>query len=530
DRLFSPRQLHTLSVIADEIAAVYQEVQRDGGSVDWAKAVTTMLGLALGKLAQANSMQVRWNMAVSGSPKAEPAFGRNDLPMLWDFAETFPFGRSVGSFAGIVVDQARSLRYVVPDGQGRVVREDARKVRTANRGLVATDPPYFDAIGYADLSDYFYIWHRRALRDVHKDLYQTLAAPKAGELTAIPVHHGNDRSAAREYFIEGFTETFRNLQESMLDGLPMLIVYASKEQKAGAGEETRWSSILTAMVEADLEITGTWPIHGTTAARLVGNEANAVAAYVVMVARPRSNSAISCTLTDFNRALRRELKSAVHNLQGAGVLPVDLAQAAIGPGMQVYSRYRSVLGQSGERVPVDHALRLINQALGEVLDEQEGELDPDSRFAVTWWEKHHWDEASFGEADQLARPQGISVDDVIRAGVALYSRPGFVRVVGDHGLDRTWEPSHDSRPTAWEAVHHLAERLIDGGGVAEAGALMGNLGFLRDQAQGLVYRLHAIAARKGWTKDQERYNALIGSWSDLLAESGRSHGETDGLF
>jgi len=198
--------------------------------------------------------------------------------------------------------------------------------------------------------------------------------------------------------------------------------------------------------------------------------------------------------------------------------------------MQVYSRYRAVLDQAGNAVPVEQALQLINQALGEVLDEQEGDLDADSRFAVTWWEKHHWNEARFGEADQLARPQGISVDDVIRAGVAIYSRPGFVRVVGDGDLARDWEPSQDSRPTAWESVHHLAYRLIDGGGVSEAGDLMGKLGALRDQAQGLVYRLHAIAARKGWTRDQERYNALIASWSDLLAEAGRHHGDRDGLF
>jgi len=316
----------------------------------------------------------------------------------------------------------------------------------------------------------------------------------------------------------------------MASDLPLLVVYASKEQKGGSEEETRWSSILTAMLHADLEITGTWPIHGTAQTRLIGMGTNSVATYVAMVARPRSIDATTCSLQDFNRALRRELKPAVEALQAAGILPVDLAQAAMGPGMQVYSRYRAVLDQSGKPVPVDAALRLINQALSEVLDEQEGELDPDSRFAVTWWDKHHWGEAPFGEADQLARPQGISVDDVVRAGVATYSRPGFVKLSGDVGLDSEWEPSEDGRPTAWEAVHHLADRLIDGGGQADAGRLMNRLGTLRDQSQGLVYRLHAIAARRGWTKDQERYNALIGSWSDLLAEAGRSHSAGDGLF
>jgi len=217
----------------------------------------------------------------------------------------------------------------------------------------------------------------------------------------------------------------------------------------------------------------------------------------------------------------------VRDLQAAGILPVDLAQAAMGPGMQIFSRYDEVVDQTGQRVPVEQALRLINAALGEVLDEQEGELDSNSRFAVAWWEKHGWDPASFGEADQLARPQGISVDDVVRAGVATYPRAGFVSLVGNRDLNREWLPSSDTRPTAWEAVHHLADRLIDGGGVVEAGRLMGQLGLFRDPAQALVYRLHSIAARKGRQKDQERYNALIGSWSDCLAVAAA---EKEGLF
>jgi len=307
----------------------------------------------------------------------------------------------------------------------------------------------------------------------------------------------------------------------------MLVIYASKEQKAGREEETRWSSILTAMMRADLQITGTWPIHGTGSARMRGIGANAVATYVAMVCRPRPTTAGTCSLGDFNRALRRELRPAVRDFQAAGVLPVDLAQAAMGPGMQTYSRYREVVDQSGQRVPVENALRLINAALGEVLDEQEGELDPHSRFAVAWWERHGWTPAPFGEADQLARPQGLSVDDLVRAGVVQYPRPGFVSALGATGLSRTWTPKQDKHPTAWEAVHHLADRLIDGGGVDEAGKLLAELGNFRDPAQALVYRLHDIAAKRSRTKDQERYNSLIGSWSDLLAVSVT---QQDGLF
>ena len=513
--LYGPRQIRTLATLADLVSETRDQVLRDGGNDFWGDAVSTMLGLGVGRLAAVCSTQSQWRMSDRQHAKAEHAFTRNDLPIMWDWAETNPFGTSVGSWRR-AANKGSSILALVTPGQGVAKKMDARGVSIHPGGLVATDPPYFDAIGYADLSDYFYVWHRRSLKGVHPDLYTTVAAPKVGELTAVPSHHGNSKDAARSYFIEGFTQTFRNLQSSIADGLPMLVVYASKEQKGGLGEETRWSSILTAMVQADLEITGAWPIHGTGSTRMIGQGTNAVATYVVMVCRPRPEAASTCSLADFNRALRHELKPAVHDLQAAGILPVDLAQAAMGPGMQIYSRYREVVDQSGEQVPVEKALRLINAALGEVLDEQEGELDPDSRFAVTWWDKHGWEPASFGEADQLARPQGISVDGVVRAGVATYPKAGFVGLLGSGEMDREWKPTRDGRPTAWEAVHHLADRLIDGGGELGAGRLMGELGVLRDPAQALVYRLHDIAAKKGRTKDQERYNALIGSWADLL--------------
>ncbi len=446
--------------------------------------------------------------------------------MTWDFYEGYVFGDIGPSWSNSTTSVLRTLKNVVPGAEGRAILADARLAEAPRAALVATDPPYFDAIGYADLSDYFYVWHRRALKDVHPDLYRTIATPKAGELTAIAGRHGN-RDAARDYFIHGFTDTFRNLRKRSEVSLPILVVYASKEQKGGVGEESRWSSILTAMIAADLEITGTWPILGTTDRRMLGQNSNTVATYVVMVCRSRPVTAATCSLADFNRALRRELRPAVNGFQAAGILPVDLAQAAMGPGMQVFSRCRQVLDQSGAQVTVEQALKLINAALDEVLDEQQGELDPYSRFAVAWWERHGWEAAAFGLADQLARPQGLAVDDIKRAGVAKYPRPGFVALLGAGDLSRDWRPGTDSRPTAWEAVHHLADRLIDGGGAVEAGRLMGALGTRRDSAQALVYRLHAIAARKGRAKDQERYNALIGSWSDLIAISAT---EKDGLF
>lgn len=526
--LFTPRQTAALAHHADLIAELREELLHGGATTQSTDAVVTFLGLALGRMAQYQSSQVRWFIdSRSGGGQPLPAFGRHDIPMQWDFAELTPRA-GAGSLSGAVNSMLASFKYLV-NGKGSVERRDARQARLEVPGLVATDPPYFDAIGYADLSDYFYMWHRRALRGVHPDLFATMATPKSGELTAIPSHHGRSANNARDYFVSGFTDTFRNLQLSMSEGLPMLTVYASKEQKGGREEETRWSSILTAMLNADLEITGTWPIHGTGGNRMIGIGTNAVAAYIVMVCRPRPQTAGTCSLAEFNRSLRRELGPAVRDLQAASILPVDLAQAAMGPGMQIYSRYRSVVDQSGNRVPVDHALRLINAALGEVLDEQEGELDPESRFAVRWWEAYGWDTAPFGEADKTARPLGIGVDEVVRAQVAT-SQANKVQLLGVGPLDRKWAPNTDSVPTAWEAVHHLADRLIDGGGELEAARLMAALGMLQDPAMALTYRLHDIAAKKGRTTDQERYNALINSWAELVRLSGDGVASMEELF
>lgn len=526
--LFTSRQLATLSTFADLVAGIHTEVLRDGGTKAQADAIASLLGLAVGKMAQYGSTQA-FLYTRNGPSAAKAAFGRADIPMTWDFTETSPFGESIGSWKAVCQNMLRALKYA-PTGVGEVVRSDARLADVDGAGpvLVATDPPYFDAIAYADLSDYFYVWHRRALQNVHPDLYRTVAAPKVGELSAFAWHHGGTKAAARGYFIEGFTETFRRLQRAP-GGLPMLVVYASKEQKGGREEETRWSSILSAMIAADLEITGTWPIRGTTEARMRSAGSNAVSSYIVMVCRPRPQSAQTCSLSDFTRALRKELGPAVRDLQAASILPVDLAQAAMGPGMEIFSRYRAVLDQAGAKVQVEQALRAINSALAEVLDEQEGELDSESRFAVRWWATHGWGFGTFGEADKAVRPLGISVDDVVRAQVAT-SQANKVQLLGQGGLDRAWVPSKDVRPTAWEAVHHLADRLIDGGGELEAARLMSMLGPLQDTAMALTYRVHDIAAKASRAADQERYNALISAWSELVKLSSTGTTMKERLF
>lgn len=524
--LYTPRQLVTLTTFADLVADIFDEVQSDGGSEDWARAVATLLGIGVGKLAHYGSSQTRMELATGTSNGGtHPAFGRNDVPMTWDFAEVNTFGGVSGGWRQYLGTSLKALVHA-PHGGGTAGLGDARQASAGGPALVATDPPYFDAIGYADLSDYFYVWHRRALRSVHPDLYRTVAAPRRGELTAAPSHHGG-KEAAKNYFIEGFTEAFQSLSAQLGPSLPMLVVYASKEQKSGKDEETRWSSILTAMLSADLEITGTWPIHGTGGTRMISQGANAVATYVAMVARPRPKDADTCSLGEFNRVLRRELPGAVHSLQAASILPVDMAQAVMGPGMSIFSRYEAVVDQEGREVTVSEAMRLINGVYAEVQEEQEGFLDSDSQFAVAWWHKHGWAAGTFGEADALARPKGVSVDDVARAGV-IAQQPNKVTAVGrGEDLDRDWDPVKDVRPTSWEAVHHLVDRLVDGGGETEAARLLGKVSEvgLSDSARMLTYRLASIAASTKRTKDEERYNALIEAWPRLVANAPQ-----EGLF
>lgn len=520
---FTNRQLVLLDALASAVAALPQRLEDDGADQQRALAVMSLLTLAVGKMAHFSSTLAIWRHQPMA--KAEAALASQAMPMNWDFPEVGWDGGSVGDWDGIITSLLRALPFA-PDGRGAVELSDARTARPPRPSLVATDPPYFDAIGYADLSDYFYVWHRLALKAVMPDLYRTVSAPKAGELTAVPAHHNGRIDDAKAYFIEGFTETFRSLQNALADGLPMLIVYASKEQSGGAAEQTRWASILTAMVNSGLEITGTWPIHGTTLARMISAGTNAVATYVVMVARPRSPDARECSVGDFIRALRRELPPAMARLQTESVLPVDMAQAVLGPGMSIYSRHRAVLSQDGRSIDVDHALSLIRSVYSEVQDEQVSGLDTPSQFAVDWWADKGWAPGTFDEANRLSRTKGTSVDEVARADV-VSSRGNVVRLLDAARLSPDWVPTRDATPTAWEAVHHLVTRLVDGGGETEAARLLVKVreAGLADSTRLLTYRLASIASSTKRTKDEERYNALIEAWPRLVANAPQ-----EGLF
>lgn len=530
--LYIPRQLAVLDAFAGAVAQVKARIERDGGSEERALAVAAVLGLCVGKLAQHMSTQVRWLTRAAAS-KATSAFGRNDLPMTWDFAECNAIGGSVGDWTQIVDTSLRALAFV-PGGSGKAVQCDAQgaALLPADKVIVATDPPYFDQIGYADLADYFYVWLRRALRGALPDLFGTLATPKKEELTALPSRHGG-KEEARRYFIDGFRSTFESLKAVQHGNTPMLVIYAFKEQGTASNGHvsTGWAAILEAMIGADLTIVATWPIHATGSARMRGVASNALATYVLLVCQPRAADAPRISRNEFVRLLRSELADATVALQHANIAPVDLAQAVIGPGMEVYSRHRGVVESDGTPLDVEHALTLINRSLAEVIDEQEGDLDPESRWAVTWYEQHGFSQASFGDADQLARAKGIAVDALVQAGI-VRSAASHVALLGRETLPPDWDPLADSHPTAWEAVQHLV-RALDLGGELAAAALFSRLGGLSDPARELAYRLFHLAEKTGRIEEAIAYNSVVATWPEFarLAQSaGRDAAPTEKLF
>jgi putative DNA methylase len=514
--MFTPRQQLVLATFADAVRSVRATIISDGHPQWYADAIVSILGLCVGKLAQANSTQCRWRVR-SGPSKAELAFGMATVPMVWDFAETNPFGGSVGDWQQIVQTALRAFDWVDLEAQpAEVTQTDARSaVRALSHVAVFTDPPYFKQIGYATLSDYFYPWLRRALRDVHPDLFGTLLTPKEDELIAEPArHNGNDEEATR-YFVDGFRAVFSELRAAHRPDVPLVVVYAYRQQEStSAGRvSTGWDALLQALIESGCMVTGTWPVHCAGATRERSQDSNAISSYVALVCRARPVGAGITDRREVIAELRATLPTQIREIQTASIAPVDLAQAAIGPGMAVFSRYAKVLEADGSSMTVRSALALINQALDEILAEQEGDFDGDTRFAVTWFEQRGFEEGPYGEADVLARAKDTSTRGLEEAGI-LQSRAGKVRLLRREELDAGWDPAADRRPTVWEAAQHLARRLETGGEDAAA-ELLRRLGGLGETARELAYRLYTTSERKGWAQEALAYNALVVAWPEI---------------
>ena len=481
------------------------------------------LAFALSKQADLGNSLCGWE-PIAQCPRH--LFGRQAIPMLWDYAEGNPLGESSGSWTvfvdGIVKAFSKAFESVQTSASGRSRQADAGTQDISCHRVVSTDPPYYDNIGYADLSDFFYVWLRRSLKPVFPDLFATLAVPKAEELVATPYRHGS-KDAAETFFLDGMTLALRRLSEQPHPGFPVTIYYAFKqsETKENTGTvSTGWETFLDAVIRSGFAISGTWPMQTENSSRMRGMDSNALASSIVLVCRRRPAAAPAATRREFLSALRSDLPLALRLLQTGNVAPVDLAQAAIGPGMAVFTRYARVLDAAGWPMSVRAALALINQTLDEVLAEQEGDFDADSRWALAWFEQHGFDNGDYGVAETLSKAKNTSVAGMVDAGI-IESQGGKVHLLRPKDLSDDWDPAADARLTAWEAVHHLI-RVLETRGETGAAEIVVPLGSTAETARELCYRLYTLCERKKRAAEALSYNSLVQSWSEItrLARSG----------
>lgn len=534
-KLFTPRQLTTLTALSDLLPASWTQLRadaverglpddgvrfRDGGSgaSAYADAIVTYLAFALDKLADLNNSLARWE-PVAQCPRQ--LFGRQSVSMVWDFAEANPFSSSSGSLHVILegikrVLEGRGLPSQVTASNAPVVeqRDAAARVVEVGTCIVSTDPPYYAQVPYADISDFFYVWMRRNLSEIWPDEFATLLTPKAEELVADEKRHGSKKAAAG-FFEHGMKRVMAEVARVADDRAPTTIFYAFKqiEERSDGQTSTGWETFLQGLLDAGMAITATWPIRTENKSRLRAMGSNALASSVVLACRPRKVDAALETRGGFVGALREELPSAVRVLQQENIAPVDLAQSSIGPGMRIFSRYSKVVEADGSSMTVRSALGLINEVLGEVLSAEEAELDADSRFALTWYEQFGHNPGPYGDADVLARAKDTSVAGVEASGIAV-SRDGKLRLFERDELAEDWAPLVDTRATVWEATQHLIRRL--GQSESEATELFAQLGGVAERARQLAYLLFGVCERKGWTDEAIAYNGLITAWPELL--------------
>jgi putative DNA methylase len=548
--LFTSRQLVALTTFCDLVREVCEEVKRDarnaglpddgkplhGGGVQvtaYAEAVAVYLGLVVSSLADRMTTICTWDV---GGPtwgtKTRNTFARQAIPMSWDFAEVNPLSTQSGSFENSLDYTAKGV--VSAGGMpGFAVRADAGAQSVSVDRVVSADPPYYDNIGFADLSDFFYVWLRRSLKPVFPELFATLVVPKAEELVATPYRHGG-KEEAEKFFLHGMTQAMHRIAEQAHPAFPVTIYYAFKQAESDGADgttNTGWDTFLGAVIEAGFAISGTWPMRTELGNRMNSSGTNVLASSIVLVCRRRSTNAPIVTRRDFVTALRAELPQALVDLQAGNIAPVDLAQAAIGPGMAVYTRYAKVLGAEGKPVPVREALTLINQVLDETLAEQEGDFDADSRWAIAWFDQHGFAEGEYGTAETLSKAKNTSVAGLSRAQI-LESKRGKVRLFKPDELPADWDPASDTRITHWVIVHQLI-RTIESGGERAAGTLVTKLGAKAEIARELAYRLYTLCERKKRAADALAYNGLVQSWPEIVRlarEADKPKAQQGGLF
>ncbi len=526
--LFTPRQLVALTTFSDLVSEAREKVRADAiaagmvddgkgleaggsGAAAYGEAVGVYLAFALDRFADYWTSLGRWQPA---NQQFSNMFGRQAVPMVWDFPEANPFSRKGGSFDNLFDWTIQSIPNIGLWGHGSGEQADAGRQTTSWSKVVSTDPPYYDNIGYADLSDFFYVWMRRSLKVIFPDLFATLTAPKAEELVATPYRHsGKERAEA--FFMDGMTRAMHQIAERAHPALPVTIYYAfrqSETENEGTAS-TGWETFLDAVIRAGFSLTGTWPMRTEMKQRMIGMGTNALASSIVLTCRQRAADVSSISRRQFLRELNQVLPEALDEMtKGSGddrspVAPVDLSQAIIGPGMAVFSKYAAVLEADGTPMTVRSALQIINRFLGE------DDFDADTRFCLHWFEQYGWKEGNFGEADTLSRAKGTSVQGLEAAGV-LESGGGKVRLLKWSEYPPDWDPKTDSRLPVWEVLHQLI-RIFKSAGEAGAGRVLTAVESKAELARQLAYRLYTLCERAGWAEDARAYNELIASWSAI---------------
>jgi len=439
--------------------------------------------------------------------------------MVWDYAEPNFLGRSTGCLDAAVFCEYDPLKELGKKGTGLSLQFDASSQETSQNKIISTDPPYYDNVGYADLSDFFYVWLRRSLRSIYPSLFATMAVPKAEELVATPYRHGS-KEKAEAFFMNGMTKAMRRLAEQAHPAFPVTIYYAFKQSETKGNDTTSagWVSFLEAVLKAGFAVTGTWPMRTEMRTRQVAMNTNALASSIILVCRRRDPAAPQISRKEFLRELKKTLPEALDEMTASSIAPVDLAQASIGPGMGVFSRYTAVLEADGTPMTVHDALVLINRELDGYFSDDSGDLDPDTRFCLGWFEENGWGEGKFGEADVLARARGTTVDGVREAGV-IESGSGRVRLMKWSEYPRDWSPEADSRTPVWEALHHLIRAHQCDGGEVAAASLLARMPGRAAAIRQLAYRLYTLCERKGRAEDARPYNELITSWGAVEAQT-----------
>ncbi|MDA8417187.1 MAG: DUF1156 domain-containing protein [Betaproteobacteria bacterium] len=525
--LFTPRQLVALTTFSDLVLDAIEKCRQDAvaagmpddgvgldaggmGALAYAQAVGVYLAFSLDKCSDYWSSICTWH---NSGEKMRNTFGRQAIPMTWDFAEANPMCDSTGNWMAMVDWSWKALANKPASKPGIATQADAQsQVISANK-VVSSDPPYYDNIGYADLSDFFYVWLRRSLKEIYPGLYATMAVPKAEELVATPYRHGG-KTEAEKFFLDGMTRAMHNLAQQAHPAFPVTIYYAFKQsetQTEAGTSSTGWETFLQAVLEAGFALTGTWPMRTELGNRMIGAGTNALASSIVLVCRKRAADAATVSRREFLRELNAVLPDALIDMTRGGVnspvAPVDLSQAIIGPGMAIFSQYAAVLEADGSPMSVRTALQLINRFLAE------DDFDHDTQFCLHWFEQQGWATGKYGEADVLARAKGTSVGGLQASGVVDAGK-GELRLLKWSEMPRDWSPDQDAKLPVWEALHQLIRALNQDGETA-AGSLLARMPDRAEPIRSLAYRLYTLCERKGWAEDARAYNELVAAWSGI---------------